>query len=142
VRSVAASESLFTPIPLAGLSDAAYESDSARIATSRERAEATAAAAVESLRADGVHARWSIGRGNPAHEIIEAASSICADLIVLGSRGHTGLARIVVGSVARNVLLRTEASVLIVREPLRVRSPEPVERATRQRFGASATAAV
>jgi hypothetical protein len=104
VRSVAASESLFTPIPLAGLSDAAYESDSARIATSRERAEATAAAAVESLRADGVHARWSIGRGNPAHH--------------------------------------TEASVLIVREPLRVRSPEPVERVTRQPFGASASAAV
>jgi len=34
-------------------------------------------------------------------------------MVVLGSRGHTGLARAVLGSVAREVLLGTAASVLI-----------------------------
>ena len=38
------------------------------------------------------------------------------DTIVMGTRGHTGLARLILGSVARNVLLHAPCSVLIVRE--------------------------
>jgi nucleotide-binding universal stress UspA family protein len=142
VLSVAVSESLLRQTPLAGMSDTASESQAARIVTSRELAEATAAEAVKSLRADGVHARWSIGQGNPAHEIIEAAGRCGSDLIVLGSRGHKGIARIIPGSVARNVLLHTDASVLIVREPRRARSAERVGRAKRQRFVGTVTAAM
>jgi nucleotide-binding universal stress UspA family protein len=33
----------------------------------------------------------------------------------MGTRGHTGLARLFLGSVARNVLLHAHCSVLIVR---------------------------
>ena len=36
--------------------------------------------------------------------------------IVIGTRGHTGLARLFLGSVARNVLLHAPCSVLVVRE--------------------------
>lgn len=135
VLSVAASSTHLPPVPLAGMSDAAYEADAVRIAESRRWTEALAATAVEQLRSDGLHARWSISQGNPAHEIIEAARCFGCDLIVVGSRGHTGLTRIVLGSVARNVLLHSEASVLIVREPLRVRSAERVERPERQPAG-------
>ena len=67
---------------------------------------------------------WMISVGDPAHEIIEAASNMGCDLIVMGSRGLTGLDRIFLGSVARNVLQHTRASVLIVREPVRERLPE------------------
>jgi nucleotide-binding universal stress UspA family protein len=132
VLSVAPSATLPPPIPLAGVADAAFETYETRVATSRQLVAVIAAEAVEDLRTGGLHARWSISQGNPAHEIIEAARSFGSDLIVLGSRGHTGLARVVLGSVARNVLLHAHASVLIVREPLRARSPEAVERIERR----------
>ena len=34
----------------------------------------------------------------------------------MGTRGHTGLTRLILGSVARNVLLHAHCSVLVVRE--------------------------
>ena len=91
------------------------------------QADAIAAQAAEDLAADGYRVRWSISIGDPAHEIIEAATALDADLIVLGSRGLTGLARLRLGSVARNVLLHTPASVLIVRGPVRVRHADSAE---------------
>jgi hypothetical protein len=39
-----------------------------------------------------------------------------AGIIVVGTRGQTGLRRLVLGSVARNVLLHAPCSVLVVRE--------------------------
>jgi nucleotide-binding universal stress UspA family protein len=73
--------------------------------------------------------RWTIAAGDPAHEILQAADQLGCDLIAVGSRGHTGLTRIRLGSVARNVLLHTHASVLVVRGPVRVRSEDPARAA-------------
>lgn len=53
--------------------------------------------------------------GDPAEELISAAYEYEADLIVMGSRGQTGFERLVMGSVARNVLMHAPQSVLIVR---------------------------
>jgi universal stress protein E len=50
-----------------------------------------------------------------ADEIIRLASETGSELVVIGSRGRTGLARIALGSVARNVLYGSPSSVLIVR---------------------------
>lgn len=97
-----------------------------QVLVDREHVEARAASAVEVLRTAGHPARWSVAAGSPAHEIVEAADGFGSDLIVLGSRGNTGLNRLLLGSVARNVLLHTDASVLIVREPLREELPEVV----------------
>jgi nucleotide-binding universal stress UspA family protein len=124
VLSVASAPSPPLPVPATGLSDAAFEAYDAAILAHRHRAEATAARATESLLEDGRAARWSISQGDPAHEILEAVKGFGASLVVLGSRGHSGLKRVLLGSVARNVLLHTEASVLIVREPIRARSRE------------------
>jgi len=55
--------------------------------------------------------------GDPAHEIVQAASDWKADLIVIGSRGRTGLARLLLGSVARKVVAHAPCSVLIKRLP-------------------------
>ena len=54
--------------------------------------------------------------GDAAAEIIAAAAEVGADLVVIGSRGRTGLASVVLGSVARNVLHGSTASVLVVHE--------------------------
>jgi nucleotide-binding universal stress UspA family protein len=95
------------------------------LAEDRRRTEANAARAAEELARDGYDVHWTIGAGDAAHEIIEAAQSFSCDLIVMGSRGLTGLDRLLLGSVARNVLLHSPASVLIVREPVRERAREP-----------------
>ena len=108
----------------------------------RRHAEDIAAGAARRLTDEGYRARWSISTGHAAHEIIEAARCFGSGLIVVGSRGHTGLTRILLGSVARSVLLHTSASVLIVREPIRTRWPERSRHAeelpVREPVGASA----
>jgi nucleotide-binding universal stress UspA family protein len=61
--------------------------------------------------------------GDAAAEIVAEAESWGADLVVMGSRGRTGLTRILLGSVARNVLQGSRSSVLIVRDRSRDGSP-------------------
>ena len=51
----------------------------------------------------------------PAHEILRYAASANIDLIVMGTHGRTGLARVVVGSVAEAVLRAAPCPVLTVR---------------------------
>jgi nucleotide-binding universal stress UspA family protein len=53
--------------------------------------------------------------GDPAEEIIKMADEIGADLIAMGSHGHTGLVHYFLGSVARKVLGGSSRPVLIVR---------------------------
>jgi nucleotide-binding universal stress UspA family protein len=71
------------------------------------------------LAASGIRATSEVRSGDAAHEIIQAAEAHRADLVVTGSRGLHGLDLWLLGSVARNVLLHTKASVLIVRRPHR-----------------------
>lgn len=125
VMSVAPTGDVIGAYPLAGISDSAFEAVEAEHTELRHRAEAVATVAAQELRQHGYDARPSIGIGNAAREIIESAVSFGAGLIVMGSRGRTGMKRLVLGSVARNVLLHTSASVLIVHEPLRIQSTQP-----------------
>jgi len=53
--------------------------------------------------------------GDAAARIVETSERIGADLVVIGTRGLTGIDRLLLGSVARNVLLHSSASVLVVR---------------------------
>jgi nucleotide-binding universal stress UspA family protein len=69
------------------------------------------------LRAHGRRAEAAMRTGDAAAEIIAAAAEVAADVVVIGSRGRTGIARAVLGSVARNVLHGSTASVLVVHEP-------------------------
>ncbi len=64
----------------------------------------------------GLIASVDVRDGDPAASIVKAAAEHGADCIVMGTRGHTGLTRLVLGSVARNVLLHAPCSVLVVRE--------------------------
>ena len=54
-------------------------------------------------------------RGNQSDEIILFAKARDADLIVLGTHGRTGLARLLMGSVAESVIRNAHCPVLSVR---------------------------
>jgi nucleotide-binding universal stress UspA family protein len=81
-----------------------------------ESAQRVATEAAARLSEAGRHAGATVRSGDPAAEIIRFANDRGADLVVLGSRGRSALAEIVLGSVARNVLAGSTASVLVVRE--------------------------
>ncbi len=55
--------------------------------------------------------------GIPAVEIINAAKEKGIDLIVMGTHGRTGIAHVVIGSVAENVVRKAPCPVLTVRHP-------------------------
>lgn len=76
---------------------------------------AIAGDATERLRRAGRQASAVVVQGQPAPSLIGAAENGQADLIVVGSHGRTGLTRVMLGSVARNVMLHAPCSVLIVR---------------------------
>jgi nucleotide-binding universal stress UspA family protein len=82
--------------------------------TLRADYQATAAAGAEELRQAGFIVESELRCGDPAHEIVRAAFESESDVIVMGSRGQSGLERLLIGSVARNVLTHAPMSVLIV----------------------------
>jgi nucleotide-binding universal stress UspA family protein len=52
--------------------------------------------------------------GNPAEEILKAATAAHADLIVMGTHGHGIFGRALMGSVTTKVVATTDISVLLV----------------------------
>ena len=83
---------------------------------SRSRHDLLASEMTVKLQAAGLTAEADRREGDAATEILAAAQAFKADLILLGTRGRTGVARLVLGSVARNVLHHASSSVLVVRE--------------------------
>jgi nucleotide-binding universal stress UspA family protein len=68
----------------------------------------------ERLGGSGREVSWAVRSGDPARMLVEEAEARGFDLIVMGTHGRTGLDRLMLGSVARNVLTHAHCSVLIV----------------------------
>jgi nucleotide-binding universal stress UspA family protein len=62
--------------------------------------------------------RRHVAVGRPSHAIVEVASRLRADLIVMGTHGRTGLRRAVIGSVAEYVVRHAPCSVMCVKPTL------------------------
>jgi nucleotide-binding universal stress UspA family protein len=69
------------------------------------------------LRDAGLKSRALLKVGAPFLEIINAAHSDGADLIVLGTHGRSGLAHVLMGSVAERVVRKAHCPVLTIRHP-------------------------
>ena len=63
----------------------------------------------------GIDFVWEQREGKPAKEILAAVDDYRADLVVMGTRGQTGLDRLFMGSVARTVLRTSSIPVLTIR---------------------------
>jgi nucleotide-binding universal stress UspA family protein len=83
-----------------------------------------AKAMADDLRRAGFQARAEPLEGDPADQILAAARDGAVDLVVMGTRGRTGLARLLLGSVARNVVTHAPCSVLVVHDGARRIDPQ------------------
>ena len=59
--------------------------------------------------------RAEAASGSPARRVIEKAEQWKPDLIVIGSHGHTALARLILGSVSQKVVTEAPCSVRVAR---------------------------
>lgn len=64
----------------------------------------------------GAKAEVVIADDDPLTEITRLAEALPAELVVVGTKGRTGLARVALGSVAAGVVEHTHCSVLVVRQ--------------------------
>lgn len=89
--------------------------DAAQVLEVKRAAEQTAQEGASLAEAAGFRARSAALEAAPAWErIVTCADERDASLIVLGSHGHSGLADVLVGSVAAAVASHSRRSVLIV----------------------------
>ncbi len=75
---------------------------------------------VDTVRGDrpmgaGIQVRYAATHGHPAQEIATQAGTHHVDAVVLGTHGRTGLNRLLLGSVAENVVRLAPCSVLTVK---------------------------
>jgi len=86
----------------------------------REAGEAILRDAVARVAPD-FDAESFLEEGDCIGSILKAARRWSADLIIIGSRGRSGLTRALVGSVAEGVLRRAQIPVLVLHAKTRVR---------------------
>lgn len=72
-------------------------------------------ACAEAARAFSGKVVGHLAAGPPWREIVQMASSLRADLLVVGTAGRTGLARMALGSVAEKVVRHAGCPVLVAR---------------------------
>lgn len=97
--AVAAAEGFYT--------EAIYDAE-------RERVEAVLQEGVDLLKARGIAVEGHLRAGLPAQEISELASSLEADLVVVGHQKRGALARWWQGSVSASLLDRLDCSMLVM----------------------------
>lgn len=71
----------------------------------------------ERLQGHGLTIHAWARQGDPAEEILGAIDTDRPDLLVLGPRGRSGLAQLLLGSVSRQVIADTMRPVLVARRP-------------------------
>jgi universal stress protein A len=71
-----------------------------------------------SLPDKSVHVEFVVGDGTAAEEIIRVAADHNCDMIVMGTHGRTGLGRLMMGSVAEEVVRKAACPVLTLKSPM------------------------
>ena len=81
----------------------------------REEGEKALASEVALAKKANVPAKVHIGVGRQGEVVADFARKLDAGLVVLGTRGHTGLAGVLLGSVAQDVIAHSKVPVTLVK---------------------------
>ena len=81
----------------------------------REGAEATMNKLVEEVAARGLDVRGRVAMDHASRAILDEAERLLADLIVMGTRGLSGLDHLVLGSTAERVIRLAHCPVMTVK---------------------------
>lgn len=104
------------PYPYIGVGAASSKGLNEHLALGQAAAAAAFGRVRELAEGKGVQVESAtLEEASPAEQIVEAANRAGADQIVMASHGRSGLARMFVGSVAKEVLERSPVPVLIVK---------------------------
>jgi nucleotide-binding universal stress UspA family protein len=71
------------------------------------------------LLGDNLATTSKVLEGDPRVVLVDEARNTKADLLVVGSHGRTGLAKLLMGSVAQHVVTHAPCSVLVVKQDKR-----------------------
>jgi nucleotide-binding universal stress UspA family protein len=74
---------------------------------------------------DEVAIEYRMTKGVAAEEILRLAKETACDLIVMGTHGRTGLGRVLVGSVAEQIMRNALCPVLAVKSPAQLNQGRP-----------------
>ena len=81
----------------------------------REEGEKALASAVAIAKKASVPAKTHIGVGRTGEVVRDFARRVGAGQVVMGTRGHTGLAGVLLGSVAQDVIAHVDVPVTLVK---------------------------
>ena len=82
----------------------------------RAQLEELVADAERALREVGFSTEGRVLAGDPRETLLQVAHSERADLIVVGSHGRSGIAKMMLGSVSSHVVTHAPCSVLVVKQ--------------------------
>lgn len=104
------------PYPFTGIGAARQAGFDEHMTASRQAATVAFERIAQAAAAQGVPCQTlMVEAAQAARGIVEAATAAGADLIVMGSHGRSGLAKLVLGSVATQVLQASPVPVLVVK---------------------------
>lgn len=109
---------VINPVSIIGDDDDDYfdlETYQNEIKRQRKRAEKMLEDYRSTAMEQGIEVETILTTGKPARQILETADTIDIDQIVMGSRGRSGIGRVLFGSVAETVTRRATVPVTIVR---------------------------
>jgi nucleotide-binding universal stress UspA family protein len=81
----------------------------------RQGAERVLERATYLAKANALRYVCEMRQGRPAEEIIKAAEQYQCDLIIIGSRGESGVRRVTMGETGNEVVLKAPVPVIVVK---------------------------